>query len=186
MPLLFLLCQWHALVKLRQHHDYTLGLLDTTTAHLASQFRKFEAQTCATVNTLELPREAAARAKRAAKGACNGASTTSTAVETNTSSLAQTRGGERRQKRFNLGTPKYHALGHYAWSIRQYGSTDSYSSEIVSISVYMSLCQLLTNPCRDRQKPTILRSKPGISALIERNILPRLPRLKAVDRNFAA
>jgi hypothetical protein len=37
----------------------------------------------------------------------------------------------RRTKTFNLDTYKYHSLGDYVEHIRQYGTTDSYSTEPV-------------------------------------------------------
>jgi hypothetical protein len=44
------------------------------------------------------------------------------------------RDGGRREKAFNLNTYKFHALGDYASTIRQFGTTDSYSTEMVSPS----------------------------------------------------
>lgn len=38
----------------------------------------------------------------------------------------------RRQKTWNLDTYKIHALGDYVETIRLYGTTDSYSTELVS------------------------------------------------------
>ena len=37
----------------------------------------------------------------------------------------------RRTKTFNLATYKYHSLGDYVEHIKQYGTTDSYSTERV-------------------------------------------------------
>ena len=42
----------------------------------------------------------------------------------------------RRAKTFNLDTYKYHSLGDYAEHIRQYGTTDSYSTEPVCHSQF--------------------------------------------------
>jgi len=39
----------------------------------------------------------------------------------------------RRPKKFNLQTYKYHSLGDYPDTIRQYGTSDSYSTEPVSM-----------------------------------------------------
>jgi hypothetical protein len=69
MKLLALCAQWHALAKLRMHNDLTLKLLDETTTLLADQFRTFVNTTCAEIRTVELAKEAAARARRAAKQA---------------------------------------------------------------------------------------------------------------------
>ena len=37
----------------------------------------------------------------------------------------------RQPKAFNLNTYKFHSLGDYANTIRQYGTTDSYSTQLV-------------------------------------------------------
>ncbi|KAH6881005.1 hypothetical protein BKA70DRAFT_1342256 [Coprinopsis sp. MPI-PUGE-AT-0042] len=179
MELLFLLCNWHALAKLRMHHDQTLEMLEQTTVMLASQFRKFQQETCQRVVTVELQREAQARARRAASKATTAASdltvplapvqdsfdsmpgvTTAAATATQGSirlsdsrdSLPPDARGQcqastlsteperiepksngslaRREKKYSLSTPKYHALGHYVQAIRSYGTTDSFTSEI--------------------------------------------------------
>ena len=46
----------------------------------------------------------------------------------------------RKQKKINLMTYKYHALGHYVDTIRCFGTTDSYSTQPVSVQVYMMFC----------------------------------------------
>ncbi|KAH6907235.1 hypothetical protein BKA70DRAFT_1428201 [Coprinopsis sp. MPI-PUGE-AT-0042] len=123
MDLLFILCQWHGLAKLRLHHDLTLQLLDDTTAHLGSQFRNFQVNTCNKIKTVELQSEADRRARRTiAKGSSRGAPEAS-----NGEVLAS---ASRKPKRFSLSTPKYHALGHYTANIRRFGTVDSFTSEI--------------------------------------------------------
>jgi hypothetical protein len=46
----------------------------------------------------------------------------------------------RRFKKFNLNTYKHHALGDYVETIRRFGTTDSYSTEPVSILFECPLC----------------------------------------------
>lgn len=219
MDLLFLLCNWHALAKLRIHHDLTLEMLDRATMELASQFRKFETETCRWVPTVELQREVQARVRRAAgkvitqrppasnaQAPTHGSNIVAAAIQTvpswptagnshpgstssplvlnlngssdkdqelrsvaiesdtilnpqmgvqvgslygappsaevqdlatapessNTSTGSPNLKLSRRKKHFTLTTPKYHALGHYAEAIRRFGTTDSFTSEIVS------------------------------------------------------
>ncbi|KAH6897581.1 hypothetical protein BKA70DRAFT_1116289, partial [Coprinopsis sp. MPI-PUGE-AT-0042] len=119
------LCEWHALAKLRLHHDMTLQLLDDATVALGSQFRKFQVETCNEIATFELPGEADARARKALKTASSGAST-SVSSTTDGTTVSTTR----RPKSYSLSTPKYHALGHYASQIRRFGTVDSFTSEI--------------------------------------------------------
>jgi hypothetical protein len=47
------------------------------------------------------------------------------------------RDGGRRQKTFNLNTYKFHALGDYAATIRQFGTTDSYTTEMVRLPAHL-------------------------------------------------
>jgi hypothetical protein len=114
---------WHALAKLRMHTDETLDLLDTATVTLGKQLRRFQKHTCVAFQTRELKREVERRQRRELRdGVGNREATTST---------HQT---ARRMKTFNLQTYKLHALGDYSTSIRNFGTTDSYSTEPVSTS----------------------------------------------------
>ncbi|KAJ3535560.1 hypothetical protein NMY22_g6430 [Coprinellus aureogranulatus] len=112
MTLLCICAQWQALAKLRLHNDSTLKLLDYTTVRLGAQMRLFDRDVCSHYLTKELPKEAEARVRRDAKKgrASSGAS-----------------------KSVSLGvfTIKFHLLGDYCDTIRMYGTTDSYSTELV-------------------------------------------------------
>lgn len=112
MKLLYILAQWHALAKLRMHHDMTLRLLDYTTTLMGAQIRRFNAETCAKITTRELPKESEAREKR--EGNKNGPKT-------------------RKLVKFNIFTIKFHFLGDYTSNIRRFGTSDSYSTETVSL-----------------------------------------------------
>ncbi|KAG2100219.1 uncharacterized protein F5147DRAFT_777132 [Suillus discolor] len=120
---LTLLCtcaRWHALAKLRMHTDETLNLLDTATVTLGKQLRHFQRHTCVAFNTKELKREAERRQRQQSRNLVQhgtGEASTSTSQTT------------RRPKTFNLQTYKLHALGDYSTSIRNFGTTDSYSTE---------------------------------------------------------
>jgi len=46
--------------------------------------------------------------------------------------------GGRRQKIFNLFTVKLHFLGDYVRHIRLFGTTDSYSTQLVSLARYLT------------------------------------------------
>ncbi|KIK11502.1 hypothetical protein PISMIDRAFT_122575, partial [Pisolithus microcarpus 441] len=120
--LLFRLAQWHALAKLRLHTEDTLKSLKYTTRLLGQQLRKFQAFTCASFQTTELPSKTAARnRRREAKFESQKGESTSTSHP-----------GTRQLKTFNLSTYKIHALGDYVDTIRMFGTTDSYSTQMVS------------------------------------------------------
>ena len=112
--LLFRLAEWHALAKLRTHTEDSLKLLELSLKQLTKQLRQFVKVTCAAFKTKELPVEAAARRRRR-----------DGAQAKNPNSL--------RLKSFNLLTYKFHALGDYVQTIRLFGTTDSYTTQIVSI-----------------------------------------------------
>ncbi|KJA25469.1 hypothetical protein HYPSUDRAFT_94104, partial [Hypholoma sublateritium FD-334 SS-4] len=122
MDVLFVLAHWHALAKLRQHTDLSLDILESVTDHLGKVLRDFQMKTCAAYDTRELKREMAARIQKAKK--------------TKTSSakpMPKTSSASRLPKTLNLNTYKDHALGDYVESIRQYGTTDSYSTEMIEL-----------------------------------------------------
>jgi hypothetical protein len=124
LQLLFTFAHWHGLAKLRMHSDATIAILDDETTVLGEQLRGFESVTCAAFKTKELPREAQARKRRK--------------VRTTTSSLPESHNipPERKSKTLNLQTYKFHSLGDYVSTIKCYGTTDSYTTSLVSIEVF--------------------------------------------------
>ena len=120
--LLFRLVQWHAFAKLRLHTDYSLKLLDEASQLLGGQLCKFWDFTCAAFKTMELASETAARWREKARSVNTMPSRSS---ETSATSAA-------RPKSFSLVTYKLHALGDYVHSIHLFGTTDSYSTQLVS------------------------------------------------------
>ena len=103
------------------HTDETLTLLDSITGLLGRGLCRFQQKTCAAFDTQELKREAERRQRRGQKNTAGNSTTLATSQAT------------RRKKAFNLQTYKLHALGDYVSSICKYGTTDSYSTETVSI-----------------------------------------------------
>ena len=110
--LIFRLAEWHALAKLRLHTEDSLELLELSLKQLTTQLRQFVKVTCAAFETKELPVEAAAWRRR---------------EKTQVKNL-----NGPRPKSFNLLTYKFHALGDYVQTIRLFGTTDSYTTQIVS------------------------------------------------------
>jgi hypothetical protein len=67
MKLLYRTAEWHALAKLRMHSDSTLTLLEDLTVEFGKLMCQFRDLTCSQFQTLELPRETAARYRRKTK-----------------------------------------------------------------------------------------------------------------------
>jgi hypothetical protein len=118
------------------HTDVSLELLSQVTVSFGTRIRAFQEKTCAAFSTKELERELSARVRRQAKKAA--AETNLNAQKgkkamTKTSSQPQKSSSGRQPKQFNLNTYKFHALGDYCNTIRRFGTTDSYSTQAVSL-----------------------------------------------------
>ena len=109
------MAHWHGLAKLRMHTDATLAVLDSETSVLGNQLRDFQSNTCSAYKTCELDREMAARKRRQERSDID----------------HHSRRG-RQPATLSLSTYKFHALGDYVSTIKQYGTTDSYTTAIVS------------------------------------------------------
>jgi len=146
------MAHWHGLAKLRMHTDVTLELLSQVTISFGTKIRAFQEKTCAAFSTHELERERAARVRRqdkvkkaaagtksnAQKGKKATAETESntqkgTNATTKTDSQTQKSSSGRQPKQFSLNSYKFHALGDYCNTIRRFGTTDSYSTQPVSL-----------------------------------------------------
>jgi hypothetical protein len=114
LDLVFVMGCWHAYAKLRLHTEHTLASFERLTADLGTLLRHFSTVTCASFKTTELPRERAARIRRAANAPG-----------------VVTPGGGSNGKSFNLSTYKLHSLGDYPQTIRERGTTDNYTSQRV-------------------------------------------------------
>lgn len=121
LDLLFDLAVWHALAKLRIHTDDTLYFLDFATRHLGYSVRRFQKTTCAAYQTTELPEESASRTRRQAALVTKRPQSTRNSNQSSTPKI----------KKLNLSTYKFHALGDYPDVIREFGTTDSYSTQMV-------------------------------------------------------
>lgn len=127
IKLLFLCTHWHGLAKLRLHTELTLGIMDRLTTELGQAFRRFENEVCSAYMTHELPQEAAAREKR------EQAQDTASQNQPGSASAGTVtkREPKRLGKSLNLQTYKHHSLGDYVDTIRKFGTTDSYNTELV-------------------------------------------------------
>ncbi|PCH39704.1 hypothetical protein WOLCODRAFT_86451, partial [Wolfiporia cocos MD-104 SS10] len=130
LTLLFELATWHALAKLRLHTEDTLTVFTRATESLGDSLRAFVNTTCEAYDTQELPKEHAARGRRTAAMRERGKGK---ATDTNASSeTANELSNGPKIKKLNLSTYKLHALADYPQAIRQFGTTDNYSTQVVS------------------------------------------------------
>lgn len=140
ITLLYRLAEWHALAKLRMHTERTLHCLEKSTATLGQELRKFRDTTAQSFKCHELPTETTARLRRRQSAH---AQKVHTNVDAQTNPGAQVNLGRHtddskkqdhtppKPKILNLFTYKFHALGDYVRTIRLFGTTDSYSTQIV-------------------------------------------------------
>jgi len=123
MKLLYRLCEWHALAKLRMHTEPSLQHMESLTKELAKLMRSFRNNVCTQFETKELTREAAARQRRAAQQP----------LSDNPAAPTTTKSG-RKVKILNLNTYKYHAMSEYVAFIRLFGTTDNFTTQLVSVT----------------------------------------------------
>ena len=118
LDLVFVMGCWHAYAKLRLHTERTLTSFERLTTDVGILLRHFSVETCKDFRTTELPRERAARLRRAANtpGSVPGSAASGTGPRT---------------KNFNLNTYKLHALRDYPQTIRERGTTDNYTTQRV-------------------------------------------------------
>ncbi|KAF9053251.1 hypothetical protein BJ165DRAFT_1339463, partial [Panaeolus papilionaceus] len=128
MELLHCMAEWHALAKLRMQTDQSISLLQEVTTELGIQLRRFRETTCMAFQTTELPKEVAARARRDAAAAAG------QHLEPNIVPNMS-----KRPKTLNICTVKMHFLGDYVESIRTFGTSDSYSSQLVGFNSGMRI-----------------------------------------------
>ena len=138
---LFLLATWHAYAKLRLHTDHTLESFEQLTAPLGEKLRLFAGKITQDFVVKELPKETAAMAQRATANlkqkATKGKEPAKAAPfkkSTKGKRPAKKSKGKKPEKAISMSllTYKLHALGDYVQTIRQRGTTDSYSSQTVS------------------------------------------------------
>jgi hypothetical protein len=125
LTLLYHLAEWHALSKLRMHTERTLEHLDNATTTIGLELRSFCDWTQAGFTCKELPCETAARWRKGQKN------TAKSGEDKTFKSKPPPAKVKPRSKIFNLSTYKFHALGDYVQTIHLFGTTDSYSTQIV-------------------------------------------------------
>ena len=116
MTLLYRTAEWHAFAKLWLHTESTLQHLERLTTELGQLTRQFRDTTQSAFATFELPKETEARNRRQKSG----------------KGKEKAAASGKKSKFLNLFTYKWHALGDYVRSIRLFGPTDGFSTQVVS------------------------------------------------------
>ena len=124
---------WHFLAKLRLHMELTLTSLEISSTRLGATFHKFISITCEAYVMKDLPSEEAARGRRQAalvqkKGISGGQAGLAKKEGKKSSSV--------REHKYNLSAYKPHAIPDYAPYIRLYGTTDGFTSQVVSYTLH--------------------------------------------------
>lgn len=141
--------------------EVTLKYLEKTTVVIGKELRSFRDLSSAAYTCKELPGETKRRVRRQQnkqRQAAETAVTTPAPVPTHTTPPPEPENMDpttaplpdlpAKTKILNLCTYKFHALGDYVQTIRMFGTTDSYSTQIVSItSSLLSAC--LNNDFRE-------------------------------------
>lgn len=142
MKLLYRTAEWHGFAKLRMHTDSTLDHLESLTKEFGLLMRQFRDLSCSQFQTTELPREVAARNRQRQRAQAkqlfnpqpattDGHPTPSTSESASNAAAPSSGSTARKPKTLNLLTPKFHALGDYVRTIRLFGGTDSFSTQLV-------------------------------------------------------
>jgi len=120
------------LASLHLHTESTIHALEDSMTHLGQMLQKFQSTTCNTYHTYELPSEEAARG-------CRTAATRAKTHHDDPSKAAQNSTKAKKQwvqKVFNLLTYKVHALGDYTRAIQLFGTTNGFTTWVVSNYVF--------------------------------------------------
>ncbi len=132
--MLWYLLLWHSLAKLRQHTETSVNILERVTTFLGNSVRAF-AHMSRKIDTREMPKETAARSRRRAakKPSTNTAGASKDTAKKTGTNAADAEAVTAKRKSLNMVTFKWHNLGHYVAWIRRKGTTDNYSTQVVTI-----------------------------------------------------
>ncbi|KAG5219501.1 GLOBIN domain-containing protein [Salix suchowensis] len=165
LDLLFITAYTHGLCMLCMHTMETLHLLEAATIEFGKHVRKFADITCAAFNTTELPKETAARMRRQARkdhlptASTAGNVQTAGTVETTESGPASTTAAAvpcppqtmdpmvTKMRTFSLST------WHYVDVIHDYGTTDSYTTQLARFNFPVNVL-MLTGEVEHRRAKT--------------------------------
>ncbi|KAG6905315.1 hypothetical protein DXG01_003463 [Tephrocybe rancida] len=130
--LLFIMAAWHGSAKMCCYMDWSLDAFCGLTFELTHQLHAFSTQVCPSFATQETPKEASASQCRKAATAAKKAKKKVVATKSSKKPTKQAVPHvlERQKCPFHLDTPKTHSIVHYPNAIQQFGTTDSYSTQV--------------------------------------------------------
>ncbi|KAF8833568.1 hypothetical protein BDN67DRAFT_992818 [Paxillus ammoniavirescens] len=185
LKLMFLLGHWHGLAKLQMHTDETLNILESVMKNLGDELHKFVSETCPAFSAKELQHEAECHRGRQ--------------TQESSGAVAQAQGNDCCPKVLNLRTYKLHALGDYAaignqadltTQIKQYGTTDSYSTQPGELEHHTSKSRFKRTSCNTYvpQLASIERRQARIQRILvctQRNALTKYdPALNIPEQHY--
>ena len=171
LTLLFTCAYWHALAKMCMQTDEMLALLDVVMECLGRRLHHFQWKTCAAFDTQELKWEVEHCQHCESKN------------QAGNSIVTPTTQGVLILKTFNLQTYKLHALGNYLNSIHKFGTTDSYSTELVS--KYASGTLSYTSYMVNRESSNITPLRQDFVKLMGSSLWNRWPGLNVARHGYA-
>ncbi len=139
LDLLYDLVVWHAFAKMCMHTEFSLWLFKSHMQTLGKTLCQFKNNTCKAYQMTELLKEEAVCI------CCNIAvivKEKNLKLSTIPSEKAKT---EPKITNFNLVTYKLHSLGDVSWYICFIDTTDNYTSQIISVSLFFNYS--IANPC---------------------------------------
>ncbi|KAF8673118.1 hypothetical protein RHS04_07673 [Rhizoctonia solani] len=130
--LLFTFAQWHGLAKLCRHTTETLKIMKKLTTKLGSKLRNF-AEVTQNMNVRETLDKYTRRKKRQAAAQAPRSTQPATSKSKSKASVPSETADGRRICFFNINTYKVHAIGNYVDTIAEFGTTDSYLTQICKL-----------------------------------------------------
>ncbi|CAE6402750.1 unnamed protein product [Rhizoctonia solani] len=130
--LLFTFAQWHGLAKLRRHTTETLKIMKKLTTKLGSELRNF-AEVTQNMNVCKTPDEYTRRKKRQAAAQAPRSTQPATSKSKSKALVPLETADGRHICFFNINTYKVHVIGDYVDTIAEFGTTDSYSTQICEL-----------------------------------------------------
>jgi hypothetical protein len=142
------MAEWQAIAKLRMHTEHTLVQLGSSTTLLGRELRLFRDWSRTSFTVLELPSEKNARDRQKQKKKAKALAAHQPLLSTEPTTMSAPKKKKQKKKSkvkiLNLLTYKLHALGDYAHTIHLFGTTDSYSTQVVGHIPFSSFAETLS------------------------------------------